>query len=141
MICSAPAKCEQSEHKPSGPIETPTGSHSVSPGGTITPGMVNARFVPGSTARTSPSNGALPRLVMLTADAAGDVTSNAVTPSGHFPAAGFGSATVVSPPSSGPQFRSSAASRRSAAVAGVSSPLSPTAPFRSQTGVVVQPSG
>src|ERR1035437_10880332 len=81
-MCSAPEKCVPSRHRPFGPMETPTGSHSDSPGGTETPGITRVRFEAGSRTRRSSWNGFVPVLVILTAEAAGETSSAAVTPAG-----------------------------------------------------------
>src|SRR5579883_545902 len=138
-MCSAPEKFEHSRHSASGPSDTPSGSHSDSPGGTLTPGMIIGFFDHGSRTCRSSANGVAPRFVTLTAEAAGDMASETETPSGSLlPGPLSGSGAIME--SSGHQLRRSAAVRRSGAVA-TSSPFNPTAPRRSQTPFSPHPSG
>src|SRR5471030_3333167 len=94
-MCSAGAKLVQSRHRPSGPRDKPMGSQSDSPGPTQSAGIARTRLESGSKTRRSSWNALAPLLAMLTAEAAGETSSAAVTPSGSLPAAGLGMAEGV----------------------------------------------
>ena len=132
----------QSRQRPSGPSETLSGSHKRLSRSHADAGNDAASFcVIGSTTRRSSWNGFGEALVMLTALAAGDTSSTAVTPSGSLPAAGLGSATWRRSAKRRAQPRSSAASRRSALVAGMLVAGEADGAFAQQRGGVGGPSG